>query len=87
MSEHRLQHDRHVWGVEELDGVGITLAAEAVALDGDFDLKTLQVDDDGGQQVHDIGETLPPEGFTESATFIVPGIKQMEERDNGPFEL
>ena len=91
-SESRLQHDRHVRGVEEFDGVGTTLAAETVALDGDLDSETLQVnddgkDDDGGDQVHDVEETLAPEGLAESAAFVVPGEKQVEERDNGTLEL
>jgi len=46
-SESRPQHDRYVRGVEEFDGVGTTLAAEAVNLDENLDSETLQVYDDG----------------------------------------
>ncbi len=45
--ESALKHDGHVRGVEELDGVGTTLTAEAVALDGDLNAEALEVDDDG----------------------------------------
>ena len=73
----RLQHDRHVGGVEKFD---TTLAAEAVALDGDLDLETSQVndnceDDNSRDQVHDVGEMLAPEGLAESAAFVMPGEK------------
>jgi hypothetical protein len=42
-----LQHDGHVGGVEELDAVTPALPPEAVALDGDLDVESLEVDDDG----------------------------------------
>jgi len=76
----RLQHDRHVGGVEKFDGVGTVLAAETFALDGDLNLETSQVndnceDDNNRDQVHDVGETLVPEGLAESAAFAVPGEK------------
>jgi len=68
-----------------------------VALNRDLDLETwiscliLQVDDygendDGRYQVHDIWETLAPEGLVEGTTFVVPGEKQMEEGDDGTLK-
>ena len=73
----RLEHDRHVRGVEELDGVSTTLATEPVGLDGDLDTETLEVDDgskydDGCNQIHDIWKSIPPKCFTKGTTFIVP---------------
>ena len=58
-SESRLEHDGHVGGVKQLNGVGPTLATEFVAFDRDFNPEALEVDDngeddDGGNQVHDI---------------------------------
>lgn len=91
-SESGLQHDGHVGGVEELDGVRTALATEAVRLDGNFDAEALEVDDhgehdDGGNEVHDVGETLPPEGLAKSTTLVVPGEDEVEERDDGALEL
>ena len=90
--ERALQHDGHVARVEELDGVRPALAAEAVALHRDLDAEALEVDDnsedsDGGDQVHDVGETLAPEGLTKSAALVVPGEEEMEEGDDGTLEL
>lgn len=87
-----LEHDRHVRGVEELDGVSTTLATEPVGLDGDLDTETLEVDDNGennnsGDEVHDVGETITPECFTESTALVVPGEEEVEERNEGAFEF
>jgi len=38
-------------------------------------------------EVHDIRETLAPEGLMESVAFVVLGEKQVEEGDNGAFKL
>ncbi len=90
--QRRLQHDGHVRGVEELDGVGTTLSAEPVALDRNFNPESLEVDnssenDDGCNEVHDIGEAVAPESFPERTALVVPGEKQMEQRDNGTLEF
>lgn len=66
-----LQHDGHVRGVEEADGVGAAHAALAGGLDGDFDAEALQVDDGAKDdercdEIHDVGEVLAVEGFLES---------------------
>jgi hypothetical protein len=58
--QRRLQHDRHVRGIEELDGVRSPLTTELVALDGDLDAESLEVDDDGKnndsrEQAHNVG--------------------------------
>ena len=87
-----LEHDGHVGGVEELDGVGAALAAEFVALYGDFDAEALEVDDDGededgGYEVHEVWEAFAPEGLAESAAFVVPGEEEVEEGDYGAFEF
>jgi len=73
-----LQHDRHVGGVEELDGIGSTLSTEPVRLDRDLDTEALEVDnsgenDDGCDEVHDVGKTTTPESLTKSTTLVVPG--------------
>ena len=44
-------------------------------------------DDNGGDQVHNVRETLAPESLTESAALVVPGEKQVEERDDGTLKL
>ena len=90
--EGALEHDGHVRGVEQLDGVGTALAAHLGRLDRNLDSETLEVDDggedgDGGQQVHDVGETVTVEGLLESARLVVPGEEQVEEGDKGTLEL
>lgn len=82
----------HVRRVEELDGVGSTLSTVAVTLDGDLDAESLEVDDesedsDGRDEVHDVGKTFPVERLLEGATLVVPGEEEVEEGDEGSFEL
>ena len=61
-------------------------------LDGYFETKTLEVDDSteyhsGSKEVHDVRETVAPEGLAEGATLIIPGEKKVEEGYDGTFEL
>jgi hypothetical protein len=91
-AEGRLQHDWHVGGVEEADRVRATHASLTGRLDGDFDTETLEVDDrceddEGREQIHDIGEVLAVECFLESALLVGPGEEEMEERDDSAFEF
>lgn len=91
-SQGGLQHDRHVGGVEELDGVGSTLATELVRLDRDFNAETLEVDDSsenngGGDEVHDVGKATTPEGLTKSAALVVPGEEEVEEGNKSTLKF
>lgn len=87
-----LQHDGHVGGVEEADGVrtaGTTLAGR---LDGDLDAEALEVDDggedgNGGQEVHDVGQVLSVEGLLKSTLLVGPGHEKVEEGDDGTLKL
>jgi hypothetical protein len=88
----RLQHDGHVGGVEEADGVGAAHAALTGGFYGDFHAEALQVDDGGEdgkgrEEVHDVGEVLAVEGFAEGALFVGPGEEKMEESDDCAFEF
>jgi len=87
-----LQHDGHVASIEELDGVAATLTSEPVALDGNFDAETLEVNDngkndDGSNQIHDVGKTVTPERLSEGTALVVPGEEEMEESHDGTFKL
>ncbi len=87
-----LEDDGDVAGVEELDWVAGGLAAEAGGLDGQVDAEALEVDDDaededGGEQVGEVGQVLAVEGFFEGADFVVAGGEEVEEGDDGAFEL
>lgn len=87
-----LQHDGHVRGVEQADGVGATSTTLARRLDGDLDTEALQVDDSGeddksGQQVHDVGQVLSVESLLQSALLVGPGHKQVEEGNDGTLVL
>ena len=68
------------------------MATEACALDRDFNTETLQVDDDGEDddgrdKVHDVGETITPERFTEGTALVVPGEEEVEKSDDGALKL
>lgn len=88
----RLQHDRHVGGVKETDGVRTAHASLAGRLDGDLDAEALQVDDSGkdgqsGEQVHDVGEMLSVECLAQGPSLVWPGHQQMEEGNDGAFKF
>jgi len=87
-----LQHDWHVGGVEEFDGVGSTLSTEPVGLYRDLDAEALKVDDggendDGGDKVHDVGKATTPESLTKCATLVVPGEEEVEEGNESTLEF
>ena len=88
----RLQHDGHVAGVEEADGVGSASSAVTRGLDGDLDTEALEVDDrgkdnKGGQEVHDVGQVLAVESLAERMALVTPGDEEMEKRDDGTLKL
>ena len=90
--ESRLQHDGHVGGVEEADGVRATGTTLARGLDGDLDAEALEIDDGGedykgGEEVHDVGEVLSVEGLLESSLLVGPGHEEVEEGNDGTLEL
>ena len=87
-----LEHDGHVGSVEEADWVGTTHAALPIRLDRNLNTEALQIDDrskdnQGRNQVHDVGKILPVEGFTEGALLVRPGEQKVEEGDDGALEL
>lgn len=87
-----LQHNGHVRSVEETDGVGSTSATLAGRLDWDLDTETLEVDDsgedeEGRDQVHDVGKVLAVERLLESALLVGPGEEEVEQRNDSSLEL
>ena len=79
-------------GVEELDGVSATLSTVSVALNGDLNTESLEVDDegkygDGSDEVHHVGKPLAVESLLEGARLVVPGEEEMEQGDESSFEL
>lgn len=68
-SQRRLQHNRHVRGIEQLDRIRPSLSTELVALHRNLDTESLEINNDGENndsrnQIHDIRETFSPERFT-----------------------
>ena len=68
------------------------MTTELVALDGDLDAESLEVDNDGKnndsrEQAHNVGKPLPPEGLAQGTTFIMPGEEEVEQRNDGTFKL
>jgi len=87
-----LEHDGHVGGVEQLDGVRASLTAHLGRLDGNFNPETLQVDDrgehgNGSEQVHDVWKSLPVEGLLERTSLVVPSEQEVEQGNDGTFEF
>ena len=90
--ESGLEDDGNVGGVEQLDGVAAVLASVASALDGQVHSEALEVyhhseDEDGGEEVHQVGKVLPVESLPESPDLVLPGGQEMEEGDHGSLEL
>jgi len=88
----RLEHDGHVGGVEETDGVRTTHTTLARRLDGDLDAETLEVDDgaedgNGSDQVHDVGQVLAVEGLLEGKLLVGPGDQKVDKGNDGTLEL
>lgn len=88
----RLQHDGHVGGVEQADGVRAADTTLAGGLDGDLDAEALEVDDstendDGGDQVHDVGEVLAVERLLERNSLVGPGEEQVDKGNESTLEL
>jgi hypothetical protein len=68
------------------------LSTVPVALHWDLNTESLKIDndgknDDGGNQVHNIGKTFTPESFTQSTAFIAPCEEEMEQGHYGTFEF
>lgn len=87
-----LQHDGHVGGVEQTNGVRTTHSTLAGRLDGDLNTETLEVDDtgedkQGGQEVHDVGQVLAVESLVQSTLLVGPGQQKVEQGDDGTLEL
>lgn len=87
-----LQHDGHVGGVEQADGIGAADTTLARRLDRDLDTEALEVDDsaehdDGRDQVHDVGQILAVEGLLERNRLVGPGEEQVDESNDGTLEL
>jgi hypothetical protein len=88
----RLEHDGHVGGVEETDGVRTAHTTLARRLDGDLDAETLEVDDgaedgNGSDQVHDVGQVLAVECLLEGKLLVGPGDQKVDKGDDGTLEL
>lgn len=91
-AEGRLEHDGHVAGIEEANGVGATGSTLAAGLDGNLDAEALEVDDrgeddEGSEQVHDVRERLAVESLAESLPLVAPSEEEVEEGNDGTLEL
>lgn len=88
----RLQHDGHVGGVEETDGVRTTHSTLAGRLDGNLNTETLEVDDgaedgDSCDEVHDVGQVLTVKGLLECKLLVWPSDEEVDKGDDRTLEL
>ena len=44
-------------------------------------------DEDGGEEIHEVGEVLPVEGLSQGPDLVLAGGEEVEQRDDGPLEL
>lgn len=91
-SKGTFEHDGHVGGVEQLDGVRTSLSSHLGRLDGDFNSESLEVNDHGKdgnsrKEIHDVGESLPVESLLESSSLVVPSEEEVEEGNDGTLKL
>jgi len=87
-----LEDDRDVRCVEQLDWVRALLATVLLVLDREINTEALEVDDnnedeDGSEQVRDVGEILAVESFLERTDFVGTGDEEMEKGNDRAFEL
>ena len=87
-----LENDGYVGGVEELDGVAAVLTSVPGALDGQVHSESLEVDhhtedEDGGEQVHQVGQVLSVESFPQSSHLVLSRGQEMEESNHCSLEL
>jgi hypothetical protein len=64
----------------------------ARGLDWDLNAEALEVDnrsenDNCRDKIHDVGQVLAEEGFSESQLFIRPSDYKMHQREDGPLKL
>lgn len=91
-AESRLQHDGHVGGVEEADGVRTAHATLTGGLDGDLNTEALEVDDssedeESRKQVHDVRQVLAIECLAQRTLLVGPCEQEMEERNDCTLEF
>lgn len=87
-----LEHNGHVGGVEQANGIRTTHSTLAGRLDGDLNTEALEIDDtgedkEGSQEVHDVGKVLAVESFVQSTLLVGPGQQQVEQRDDSTLKL
>ena len=44
-------------------------------------------DEDGGEEVHQVGQVLPVESLPESPDLVLPGGQEVEQSDHGTLKL
>lgn len=77
---------------EDADWVRSTSTTLAGGLDWDLNAESLKVDDsrkdeEGRDEVHDVGEILSVEGFVKGTLLIWPCQEQVKERNDSAFEF
>lgn len=88
----RLEDDGDVGGVEQFDGIAAVLSSVSGALDGQVHSESLEVyhhteNEDGGEQIHQVGQVLSVESLSQSSDLVLSGGQQMEEGNHRSLEL
>ncbi len=90
--ESRLEHDRHVRSIEQLDRVSPPLAPHLTALDRNLDPESLEVDDrseyrDCREEVRNVRQPFPVKRLFQRAGLVRVSEQKVEESDDGSLEL
>jgi len=87
-----VEHDGDVGSVEQLDGEVGGVTSNTLLLNVKINSETLEVnddeeDEDGSEQVVQVGETLSVESLLEGSDLVGFGDQEVEEGDDGTFVL
>lgn len=87
-----VEHDGDVGSIEQLNGEVGGVSLNTLFLDVEVDSETLEVDDDqededGGEQVVQVGETLSVESLLEGGDLVGFRDQKVEESNDGSFVL
>jgi hypothetical protein len=68
------------------------LTTGSVALNWNLDTETLEINDrgkndNGGEDVGNVGKSISPEGFFQGAALIIPSEKQVEQCNDSALEF
>ena len=59
----------------------------AISLNNYLEVDHYTKDEDGSEEIHQVGKVLPVEGLPEGPDLVLPRGEEVEQRDHGALEL